>query len=364
MSSNNFFGGNRMISRTLTFAAATLMLFVCGACGSKSAEKEASADSAGSKGEIKLYIQPAVTDSSLIGRWVNLVDVFDGKIFIQSDNLMSFDRDGRCLSSFNHVGAGPEEYAMWAGAVVDPKTCDWLVMGKNGRPILKRYSQNGDFLGTKEFISADNLQPLNDGWIATNSGFVDIDLTLYYLDSELNLVDSLATPFKHRMFPVEGGTTGLPDYVQSIGDQAFIMRNDTVYDITDPHRAPVAFAVVPHINNALPTKPGEPLDPDWGTKYIIPSYLFGKDYVLVWYVHNQKAAMSIYKYNNDSPIVELSNDYSVDTPGLGFDYEGNTLYGRPLLVKGNSFFFVVSDNQMIDVTGDENANPAIFELSL
>ena len=61
----------------------------------------------------------------------------------------------------------------------------------------------------------------------------------------------------------------------------------------------------------------------------------------------------------------MSNDVNADAPGLAIDCEGTTLYaGMPMYVKDNTFYFSISDSQMIEFTGDENANPAIFAIEI
>ncbi|MDE5553989.1 MAG: 6-bladed beta-propeller, partial [Muribaculaceae bacterium] len=312
----------------------------------------------------KIVVHPEVTDTTLIN-YLNLVDIIDGKFYVASNNLMVFGIDGKCLSSFNHVGPGPEEYGQWDGALVDRKSGDWIMTPSNMQPVLKRYTQYGAFAGADTILPMQNLQYLNDGWIATNNGLSCANLTLYYLDNDFNLIDSMATPFKHRVYAAPGGKTGLQSYVKSNGCQAYILRNDTVYDITDAQVAPAPVAVASFGDKIVPNNYDEELEQGWYDKYIEPYYYYGSDYVMVFYSHEGRVAMRVYNFKSGELVLALSNNVNADAPGLAIDYDGITLYaGMPMYVSDNTFYFSISDSQMIDLTGDENANPAIFAIEI
>ncbi|MDE6368440.1 MAG: hypothetical protein K2K94_04300, partial [Muribaculaceae bacterium] len=270
-----------------------------------------------------------------------------------------------CLSSFNHVGPGPEEYGQWDGALVDRTSGDWIMTSSNMQPILKRYTQYGAFVETDTILPVQNLRHLNDGWIATNNELRFADLTLYYLDNDFNLIDSMATPFKNRSYPTLGGIMGLQSYLNSNGRQAYVLRNDTVFDVTDAHVAPVPIALASFGNKTVPNSFDKELDPDWYDKYIEPYYYYGSDYVMVWYWHEGRVAMRVYNFKTGKLGLALSNEMYDNIPAIAIDYEGTTLYaGMPMYVKDNTFYLSISDSQMIDLTGDENANPAIFAIEI
>lgn len=359
------------VAGAVACAAMSVVLFGCSGSDSvlpvMNLEADMSAENTQnpeSVANFKIVLHPEATDTSLISR-LFLSDIIDGKFYINSDNKMVFDSEGRCLSSFNHVGPGPEEYARWDGALVDRTSGEWIITSSNMQPILKRYTQYGAFLGTDTILPVQNLQHLNDGWIATNNELRCADLTLYYLDNDFNLIDSMATPFKNRSYPTPGGTMGLQSYVNSNGHRAYILRSDTVYDITDAHVAPVPVAVASFGNKTVPDSFDKELEQDWYKKYIEPYYYYGSDYVLVWYLHEDRFAMRVYNFKTGELVLALSNDLNADAPGFAIDYEGTTLYaGMPMYVKDNTFYLSISDSQMIDLTGDENANPAVFAIEI
>ena len=367
----NLFSKINAVAGAVAGAAMSVILFGCGSSDSGLPVMDLEADMSVENTQnpetvanFRIVLHPEVTDSTLI-QYLNLVDIIDGRFYIASNNLMVFGNDGKCVSSFNHVGPGPEEYGQWDGALVDPASGDWIMTPSNMQPILKRYTQYGAFVEADTILPIQNLQSLNDGWIATNNGLRSADVTLYYLDSNFNLIDSMATPFKQRSYPSSGGKTGLQSYVKSNGRQAYIFRNDTVYDITDAHVAPEPVAVVSFGNKIVPNNYDEELPQGWYDKYIEPYYCYGSDYVLVWYKHEGRLAMRVYDFKTGELVLAMSNDVNADAPGLAIDCEGTTLYaGMPMYVKDNTFYFSISDSQMIEFTGDENANPAIFAIEI
>ena len=119
----------------------------------------------------RIVVHPEVTDSTLI-QYLNLVDIIDGRFYIASNNLMVFGNDGKCVSSFNHVGPGPEEYGQWDGALVDPASGDWIMTPSNMQPILKRYTQYG------AFVEADTILPVGEVFPHVGEMFPDVDEAL------------------------------------------------------------------------------------------------------------------------------------------------------------------------------------------
>lgn len=359
-----------MIIRKLAGAALSVLLFACSSghqipVMSPSADIDApnTAD-AESVMKMTLALQPEVTDSSLIS-YMRVAGILDGDFYIGANNLMTFGKNGKCISSFNHVGQGPEEYGEYDSSIFDRFSRRWIMVSSSMLPVLKSYSPSGEYISTDTIISSSNLKQIKEGWIATNNGLVSPELTLYYYDRDFNLTDSVNTRFMHRVYSGNNSKTGLQCYLESNGEEAYIIRHDTVFNLTNPKVEPTPVAVVDFSAYTLPEDVDIMKQRDWYEKYVEPDYIFSKDYIMVWYRYDKKIAMRVYDIKNGNLVLALTNPLSKDKPGLEVNYDGRNFYlGSPSYVSGNTFYLTISDSQMSELTGDEDANPALMAVEV
>lgn len=313
----------------------------------------------------RIALHPAVTDSTLID-YMLVAGIVDGYTYVSSDRNMVFDSEGRCVSSFSHVGQGPEEYGKWDRAVADPSTGDWLIVASGSFPEVKRYTRSGRYIRTDTLISVSNLNPTGNGWIATNNEFKNPVITLYYYDRDLNLTDSLPTRFRHRVYADgNSGFSGLPCLMGSNGEKAYIVRHDTVFDITEPKSDPRPVAITDFSEMTLPPDVDIHEVRDWYTKYIEPRYTFGSNCLMVTYTHDFRSAIRVYSMTDGRLLLALTAPANSRTNGVPIDCEGVKYYVRdPTYTHENTFYFGISDSQMSEITGDEESNPALMTVGI
>lgn len=54
-------------------------------------------------------------------------------------------------------------------------------------------------------VSLSFIHPLGSKWIAASNAFTKPDITFYYLDSNLEVTDSMPTQLRHLIFEIPGG---------------------------------------------------------------------------------------------------------------------------------------------------------------
>ena len=307
---------------------------------------------------------PEATDSTLIS-YPHLAGILNGKYYLDSNGvLMVFDRNGKCVSSANRVGQGPEEYVAYAGALANKTNDGWVV---TAYPFgVKSYTSDVKYISTDTLTAMNNLKPLGNGWIATNNGLVEDTVKLFYYDSNFRLTDSITTEFKHRAYKVYGGINVLRCHLYSNGDDAFMVRNDTIFNVTDPRHGALPVAIARLSDRMVPEDLDMAAHPNWYEEYIEPEYIFGKDYVMVNFSSApHHLTMQVYSLSTGKLVLSLSTEISKERPGIEMAYHDGVVFLRPMYyADGDRFYFYASDEQMIKMTGSEDANPGIFYLEI
>lgn len=312
---------------------------------------------------LSLALVPEATDSTLL-KYPSLAGVVDGNYYIFSKSLMVFEPSGKCLVSANRVGPGPEEYQEWSAAKANSLTGGWVV---TAYPYgVKTYTRNGQYLTTDTLPGMDNLCQLGDGWVATNNSLTNDHVTFYYYDNNFHLTDTLATHINHRVYKSDSGSTGLNCQFYSNGKDAFIVRHDTIFNASDPHRGLEPVAIARFSDRMVPEDLDLNAHRNWYEEYIEPTYLFGDDYVMVMYSHETpNQTIQFYNLATGELVLSLTAKVTRETPGFAMSYNGSTIYlFSAYKAIGNRFYFTASEDQIADLTGIEDPNPAFFYLEI
>lgn len=287
--------------------------------------------------------------------YTNVRGVYGDNIYLQEDNrLMVFNlTDGRCVSSFNRTGQGPEDYNMLYFAYVSAENGDWLAFDLRGHKLM-RYTSTGKFVASYP-INSEGICP--DGkskWAGQKDVAEGENQVIYIFDDNFNLTDSITTDFtryfmiSNTLFPFNGQPT--------------LAVADTLYMVTPDN------TMVPAIAFTL----GKYLSPNYKehefdkmlaerSNYISYSTLGGRKLTGVIYRFDEKNTLQFYSLNDNSLVFSKSvpkNDFG----GFPFTADGVTYNVAPTIGQPTDdilYFTAIPDNQE-----DEEDNATILMLRI
>lgn len=97
--------------------------------------------------DVKMVLDPAMTDSTLLDGFTDLSAIIDGNYYLASSRMMIFKPSGQCISSFDRQGDGPGEYGRYASFTANPATRGWIALSSTNDYRAFRYSASGQFEG-------------------------------------------------------------------------------------------------------------------------------------------------------------------------------------------------------------------------
>ncbi|MCI9606798.1 MAG: 6-bladed beta-propeller [Muribaculaceae bacterium] len=303
-----------------------------------------------------LACAPEFTDSTML-KSVNLVGVKDNRYYVNSKNLMIFDKDGRCITSFNKVGNGPGEYTNPKALWMNPSTGGWMV---NTWPdVVNTYTADGNFIGSDSILSTSGLTPLRDGWIATNNCLSGGEIAIYYLDRDFNLTDSVLTGRNHKVIEIPGGRMATHPNISVCGDNAYIEQSDTLYNISYPDKGLVPMAFIDLGSHKMPADMN-PMDDYDRDAYITYFSTVCGNQLLLYYRGSDQLSVLVYDLTDGYLISCLRSDPDFTIP---FVVDGKTVKLSPTNKSdGKNFWFTATEDVMAEFFGTEDVNPALFSV--
>lgn len=326
--------------------------------------------------------RPEFTDSSMFDS-PQILHIADGKAYLHEGKYMTTFSypDGKLLSAFNRYGAGPEDYQYAYYAYYTPEAGGtWTVPNINiGKHQILQYDEAGRFRRSVTNDSVDVLAPLSDGgWLgfntsySLNGGFHKVrDKIITRYSPDWKAIGS--TTLKSRRWSVEA--TDLMDYLPVYNGQVYTTDADTVlrYDLqTDDFVPAIALLEGKYFFDwSSPTTTQEiraaeadhlnPLTPIFNSRYAFITYYWGPwpDNITRSDVYDLSTGRLVFRK-------ELSREENpMLTRGLPVEVDGHTLSAWPVrFVTGDHFFALVSAEEMSTITGTDNTNPVILELSI
>lgn len=312
--------------------------------------------------EVKMVLSPEVTDSTLPSAYSTFCGTLNGNYYIASDRTMIFDSEGKCLSSFDRKGNGPGEYGNYAAFCIDRANGGWLAFTGSSPHVYYSYSASGEFLGKGETNGLIFPTPIGNRWIATNSALNYPQFVLYYLNEQLQVVDSVATPLYSKVFVIPGGKSAISPTISTDSDEALVYWNDSIYNVTSGCQ-PIAA-----VNLGAYAMPDDfnPMDNfDKLKDYLRANLYFTKHHFLLWASYDNRQMACFYNRTTGEPVAILSGTKE-GIPGILFpDGNGGSISLSPCsFATDDSFYFRASDTAMSELTGNEDANPAFFSVRL
>lgn len=309
--------------------------------------------------EASLILYPQVTDSTLI-QSADYKGTVNGNHYISTGSLMAFDNDGKCLWSFNHRGNGPGEWNDAHFTCVNPSNGNWLVYEYLG--VAKRYTSSGEYLGCDTLGKNSAIVQLADGILTANDAMTNKEIVLNYYNGDLQLIDSLNTGERHQVYDIPGGRASWNPTLLSCGNKVlYISHSDSVYNVSDPKKGAQLIGKVELGGFARP-KSVDPSQPKRG--FIHYSPLCTEDCLLVIFSFENLYNFRFYDLATGDLIANYSSDKEAGF-GIPYEFEGHTIHLIPTYYShGDRFYFYASDSDMAAITGNEDSNPAFFEVKI
>ena len=324
--------------------------------------------------DLKMAMNPEVTDSTLI-RELGLCGVIDDTYYIYSGDVMNpgremaFDASGKCLVSFDRSGAGPGEHGRLGSCWADASTKGWAVITLFDG--IYNYTFDGKFTGKDSTMQINDIFPRPDGWIGLNaSAFKERPTTFYYFNNDWKLTDSIVTPHTNRSWPYEAQPGINATVAESVelslsASSVLYTYNDTIYDVTSPAEGirPVAA-----VNSDGKRRPADMniMDAPEGEYLYYTVYMTENHALFFSWNYHKRTVMQIYDRNDGKLLYSASNEFTdYEHLGVPFEYDGHKLILKPInYTTDDRFFLSASSEVMSEITGDEDANPALFSIQI
>ena len=199
--------------RLAAFTALTALLTSCGGTGPTpvptidiaSVVDTPSSSDTESLFDVKMVLDPAMTDSTLLDGFTDLSAIIDGNYYLASSRMMIFKPSGQCISSFDRQGNGPGEYGRYASLQPIRPHADGSPCRRPTTTALSATPHPDSLRGATPWPASPSSTRWAANWIAASNAFTKPDITFYYLDSNLEVTDSMPTQLRHLIFEVPGG---------------------------------------------------------------------------------------------------------------------------------------------------------------
>ena len=321
--------------------------------------------------DLQMALNPELTDSTLISV-MSLRGVIDDTYYIFSgDDMhpgrdMAFDADGRCLVSFSRSGNGPGEYRASRDHWSNAKTKGWMI--STHYDGIFNYTFDGTFTGKDSIKDVDNIYPRPEGWLGVKGTFTQLPTVFYYYDYGWKLIDSIVTPHINNVYPFEfNGHTGyMSDRIEISPSASFDIyaKNDTVYDISSPAEG---IKPIVAINSDGKRRPDniDPMSPNSGDYLNYRVFMTKNHAMIMCNCYKDRTLLQIYDRRDGKLVFSISNKFTKGRVGLPFEYNGHEYLLYPVnYTTDDRFFLSASSEVMSEITGDEEANPALFSIQI
>lgn len=373
--------------KKLIFATATACLLLASCSGDKQANDgfvvldivgNMDADNTDNFDEIadvNMMFHPELTDSTQIGGF-SIRGIIDNRFYVFYDRMMTFAPDGKCISSFSRSGGGPGEYQFpWVKWGV-PYNGNWMVVdykaidGK-ARSLIFNYTYDGKYLGTDTvntvFGRGTFVPYKKEGWMNAYAE-VDKNFIIEKYDTEWNRTDTILTPFVFRFIDSVKNPryrTAVNPYMPTSPNICTFQYRDTVYE---PDFAASKLTPKIALNLGEYRAPENYCSLDSTGDYIDPRVYMTQRHALVTYNHNDECVVQFYDRSNGELVASFRTPYDPKERayrGVMMKCAGEEIKLRPLdYTTDDTFFFNADSETMSEITGDMEANPAMYSVKL
>lgn len=365
-----------MNTKIILSATATLAIALC-SCGSDRSDRqltviniESLVDAADTgEGRLEMLVNPEVTDSTMLGQ-CNVAGTIGNRLFVSDKGqLVTFDtKSGKCIGSFNRRGGGPGEYHNAIRPYPSVDGNGWEVFDLVSDKLL-RYDLHGNYLGTIDTLGIERDFPLPGGyWGGLTSAKEGEELGLKIFDRNWRLVDSIPSGAYNLVAHLGNSTIGIGADIMTGKDIAVIQYNfnDTLYSIAHGEKNLKPYAVIDPGKYAIPDPRKYSTLDAWEAdrrNTIRVGFIPSADQMMLGYMHENKLHLQIVDLTDGTLLFSRTVDPSTGGQGFTMDYDGKEVLTMPLQYSdGDGFYFLILDESMSELTGVEDANPAIVKV--
>lgn len=365
-----------MNARIFLVATASLAIALC-SCGSNETGKTlpvidietlVNAPDTG-EGRLEMLVSPEVTDSTMLGQ-SNVAGVMGDLLYVSDKGqLMTFDtKSGRCVGAFNRRGGGPGEYHPAIRPYPSQDGNGWDVFDLINDRLL-RYDLHGNFLGAVDTLGIERDFPLpGNCWGGLTSAKEGEEMGLKIFDRNWRLVDSIGSGAYNILARLGNSTVGMGADIMTGKNVAVIQYNfnDTLYNIDPEQRILEPYAVINPGKYAIPDPRKYSTLDAWEADRrhgIRVGFIPSADQMMLGYMFEDKLHLQIVDLADGSLLFSRTVDPRSSSRGFTMDYDGKEVLTMPLQYSdGDGFYFLILDESMSELTGVEDANPAIVKV--
>lgn len=306
--------------------------------------------------DLKGIFKPELTDSTLLS-YANIRGVYEDHIYVQEDNrLMVFNMaDGKCVSSIDRTGQGPEDYVMLYFAYPSPENGDWVAWDIREKKIV-RYKPNGQFVGA---YPADIECICPDGknrWAGQKNVIEGENQMIYIYDDNFTLTDSIETPLQRYFMTV--------NRIYPFNGQPVLPAADTLYMVTPQNKfvPAIAFSLGSYLSPNYKENEFDKMIAE-RNKYIAYDFIGEGELAGIVYQFNDRMTLQFYSLADNAMVFSDSTPKTEFFEGFPFSTDSKTYKVAPIMAQqpaDNTFFFQV----VPELTDDEESNPTILMLKL
>lgn len=289
---------------------------------------------------------------------------------------MIFAPDGKCISSFDRSGGGPGEYVNPFVKWGVPYNGNWMVVDYkpiNGKlsSLVYNYTFNGKYLGTDTvstvFGRGTFVPYKKEGWM---NAYMDWNknIVIEKYDTAWNKTDTILTPFVFSMIESAtkpGKITIISPSMPTSPNISYFQYRDTVYE---PDFAASKLTPKIALNLGEYRAPENYCSLDSTGDYIDPRVYMTQRHALVTYNHNDECVVQFYDRSNGELVASFRTPYDPKERayrGVMMKCAGEEIKLRPLdYTTDDTFFFNADSETMSEITGDMEANPAMYSVKL
>ena len=359
--------------KKLVFISAISAAIILGACTRESSDRLVTIDIAANlhcddTGDLTTLMQPEwafipeLTDSTMLG-YPQVVG-FDGNIVYLNEQtrMLRYDgNSGKCLSSFDNSGEGPGHYLPeLLSAYKVPIKSEWMVYEYNS---MMRYlfTAEGTPLSETNVGEKFTILPCGDGWLTLNERTASKKV-FTRLSPDFEVIDSIVAPFPTHV--MKEGISHSP-LLSVAGKNVIFLETDAPADTLftfGPTGGMKPLAAIELGNIKMPQFESYETYKAEKDKYLWYQLTVAGNLAIVFYNFDGKYTVQIYSLT-DGMLKYSHASTTIETAGLPFEIDGNTVYGFPMNFNGDDAMYIIVPGEFTaSVTGHDESNPMIIKV--
>ena len=302
--------------------------------------------------EVTEIVNPELTDSTLL-KYADVRGERDNILYVQEGNrLLTFDATtGKCVTSFDKSGQGPEDYVVLYFAFPSKTNGNWVSNDIRTGKIVS-YTPDGRFVTSKDLGVSSGICPNGEGWATLKNALDGEKLVIYLLDNDFNITDSVATNQTSYYTQAELLTpfNGYASFKNNPGDTIFTLDSNNRFVPS------VAISLGKYKHPIYSLDESEKMWED-RHKYIYHDFIGLDNLGIIAYQFDEKVCLQIYSLADNKLLYSFTTE-KADFKGLPFMVNGEEKFLMPTSdSSGDALYFCTMPDD-----DDADSNPTILKL--